>query len=125
MGCQALCVLGGEIAYAYDGRERMSRRRSPLINYSNPPVEKPAREPGSWEPVLSPEKLNAELERRKELSDGRLALERRLIAFKSSRLRSSRLRDLPTIPEPIPPSKPVLTLLDARHVESCEAFIKN
>ena len=98
----------------------MSKRRQIVVNRTDPPIEKPAREPGSWEPVLNPEKLKAELERRRELSDGRSALERRLIAF-----RSSRLRNLPTIPEPIPPSKPVLMLLDARHVERCEAFIKN
>jgi hypothetical protein len=37
----------------------------------------------SYEPVLSQEKLKAELERRKELSDNRSDLERRLRAFRS------------------------------------------
>jgi hypothetical protein len=37
----------------------------------------------SCEPVLSQEKLKAELERRKELSDNRSDLERRLRAFRS------------------------------------------
>jgi hypothetical protein len=101
-------------------RREMSKRRQIVINRTGPPVQKPAREQGSWEPVLSPEKLKAELGHRKELSEGRSALERRLIAF-----RSSRLRNLPTIPGPIPPSKPVLMLLDARHVGKCGAFIKN
>jgi len=113
-------VTGVAYAHAKEGGKEMSKRRQVVINRTHPPIEKTAREPGSWEPVLSPEKLKAELERRKELSDGRSALERRLIAF-----RSSRLRHFPTRLEPIPPSKPVLMLLDARHVERCEAFIKN
>jgi hypothetical protein len=42
-------------------RREMSKRRQIVINRTGPPVEKPAREQGSWEPVLSPEKLKAEL----------------------------------------------------------------
>lgn len=78
---------------AYDcdkeGRE-MSRRRQLLINHTNPPVEKHARDRGSWEPVLSPEGLEAELERRKELSDYRSALERRLTSIRLLRPRDLR-----------------------------------
>jgi hypothetical protein len=87
-----------------EGRE-MSKRRQLLINQSNPPVEKRARDRGSWEPVLSPEKLKAELKRKKELSESRSALQRRLIAF-----RSLRPRNFPIMPEPLSPSKPVLML---------------
>ena len=47
----------------------MSKRRQLLINQTNPPAEKRARDRGSWESVLSHERLKAELERRKELSD--------------------------------------------------------
>ena len=89
-----------------EGKE-MSKQRQLLINQSNPSIEKRARDRGSWEPVLSAEKLKAELERRKELSDSRSALERRLIAF-----RSLQPRNFPIMPEPLPPSKPVLMLLN-------------
>jgi hypothetical protein len=89
-----------------EGRET-SKRRHVLINQTNPRVEERARYRGSWEPVLSPERLKAELERRKELSDSRSALERRLVAF-----RSLQPRNLPIMEEPIPPSKPVLMLLN-------------
>ena len=89
-----------------EGKE-MSKQRQLLINQSNPPIEKRVRDRGSWEPVLSAEKLKAELERRKELSDSRSALERRLVAF-----RSLQPRNLPIMQEPIPPSKPVLMLLN-------------
>ncbi len=68
----------------------MSRRRQLLINHTNPPVEKHARDRGSWEPVLSPEGLEAELERRKELSDYRSALERRLTSIRLLRPRDLR-----------------------------------
>jgi hypothetical protein len=89
-----------------EGRE-MSKQRRLLINQTNPPIEKRARDRGSWEPVLSPERLKAELETRKELSDSRSGLERRLIAF-----RSLQPRNFPIMQEPIPPSKPVLMLLN-------------
>jgi hypothetical protein len=89
-----------------EGRE-MSKRRQLLNNQTNSPVEKSARDRGSWESVLSPERLKAELERRKELSESSSALERRLIAF-----RSLRPRNFPVIQELIPPSKPVLMLLN-------------
>jgi hypothetical protein len=85
----------------------MSKRRRLLINQTNPPIEKRGRDRGTWEPVLSPERLKAELERRKELSDSRSALERRLVAF-----RSLQPRNFLMMPEPLPPSKPVLMLLN-------------
>ena len=50
---------------------------------TDPPLAKGAHIPkgGRWEPVLSPDSLKVELERRKELSGTRSELERRLRAF--------------------------------------------
>ena len=65
----------------------MSKRHPLIINRTNPPPAKGARDPKkSWEPVLNPASLKAELERRKELSDTRSELERGLMAFRSLRL---------------------------------------
>jgi hypothetical protein len=106
-GCAlGACVAGDPRMSTIEGRQ-MSKRRQLLINQTNPPAEKRARDRGSWESVLSHERLKAELERRKELSDSRSALERRLVVF-----RSLPPRDLPIMQEPIPPSKPVLMLLN-------------
>jgi hypothetical protein len=64
----------------------MSKQHPLIINRNDPPLAKGARDPRkSWEPVLDPAGLKAELERRKELSDIRSELERRLKAFRSLR----------------------------------------
>jgi hypothetical protein len=64
----------------------MSKRPLHMIDSSDPPLAKGARDPRkSWEPVLDSASLKAELERRKEFSDIRSELERRLKAFRSSR----------------------------------------
>jgi hypothetical protein len=60
-----------------------------------------------WEPVLSPTSLKAELERRKELSDTRSELERRLMAF-----RSLRRRIFPIIPGSVARTNPSSLLFD-------------
>jgi hypothetical protein len=74
----------------YDKKgEKMNKRHPLMINRSDPPLAKGVRDlKKSWEPVLSPASLKAELERRKELSDTRSELERRLMAFRSLRLRN-------------------------------------
>ena len=62
----------------------MSKRQLRMIDSSDPPLAKGARDPSkNWEPVLVPASLEAELERRKELSDIRSELERRLRALRS------------------------------------------
>ena len=62
----------------------MSKQHHVLINRSDPSLAKsdPDRSK-SWEPVLDLVSLKAELERRKELSDIRSELERRLRALRS------------------------------------------
>jgi hypothetical protein len=66
-----------------------------MTNRTDPPLAKGVRDLNGrrWEPILSPASLKAELERRKELGETRSELERRLIAFKSLRL-----RNFPTVP---------------------------
>jgi hypothetical protein len=64
----------------------MSKRQLHMIDSYDPPLAKCARDPGkNWEPVLDAASLKIELERRKELSDIRSELERRLRSFKSLR----------------------------------------
>ena len=65
-----------------------------MTNRTDPPLAKGVRDLKGrrWEPILSPDSLKAELERRKELSDTRSELERRLIAF-----RALRPRNFPTV----------------------------
>ena len=80
----------------------MSKRHPLIINRTDPPLAKGARDlKKSWEPVLSPASLKAELERRKELSDTRSELERRLKAFRSLRPRYS-----PIVPACVARMKP-------------------
>ena len=61
-----------------------------MTNRTDPPLAKGVRDLNGkkWEPILSPASLKAELERRKELSDTRSELERRLMAFRSLRPRN-------------------------------------
>ena len=63
----------------------MNKRHPLMINRTDPPLAKGVRDLKGrrWEPILSPDSLKAELERRKELSDTRSELERRLMAFRS------------------------------------------
>jgi hypothetical protein len=62
----------------------MNKQHHVLINRSDPSFAKGDRDRSkSWEPVLDLVSLKAELERRKELSDIRSELERRLKAFRS------------------------------------------
>ena len=79
-----LAMKGGECLHQ-EGKEMNKRqtRNGPIE--PRQPLEKGAHylRKKSCEPVLSQEKLKAELERRKELSDNRSDLERRLRAFRS------------------------------------------
>jgi hypothetical protein len=55
-----------------------------MTNRTRPPLEKGAHYLKKiWEPILDPAELKSELERRKELSDTRSELERRLKALRS------------------------------------------
>ena len=85
-------------------------KRPPLIDRTDPPLAKGARDPNkskSWEPVLCDESLKAELEHRKELSDIRTELERRLVAC-----RSLRPRNIPIMPGSVGRTKPCFALFD-------------
>ena len=86
----------------------MKKRHPLMINRTDPPLAKGVRVlKKSWEPVLSPASLKAELERRKELSDTRSELERRLMA-----LRSLRPRNFPIMPGSVARTKPSSLLFD-------------
>jgi two-component sensor histidine kinase len=68
--------------------EREKNKRQPRItNRSNSPLERGAHylRKNTCEPILSPAGIQAELHRRKELSDAQSELERRLRALRSSR----------------------------------------
>ena len=83
----SLAMKGRECLHQ-EGKEMNKRQtRNGPISPIEPrqPLEKGAHylRKKSCEPVLSQEKLKAELERRKELSDNRSDLERRLRAFRS------------------------------------------
>ncbi len=87
----------------------MNKRHPLMINRSDPPLAKGVRDLKGrrWEPILSPDSLKAELERRKELSDTRSELERRLMA-----LRSLRPRNFPIMPGSVARTKPSSLLFD-------------
>src|ERR1700686_5513810 len=83
----SLAMKGRECLHQ-EGKEMNKRQtRNGQISPSEPrqPLEKGAHylRKKSCEPVLSQEKLKAEMERRKELGDNRSDLERRLRAFRS------------------------------------------
>jgi hypothetical protein len=62
----------------------MIKRQSRMTNRTRPPIEEGAHYVRKcWEPVLSLAALQAELDRRKELSDMRSELERRLEAIRT------------------------------------------
>jgi hypothetical protein len=65
--------------------EKMSKRQRQIVNRTCPSIEKGVYylRKSSCEPILSPSNLEAELKRRKELSDNKTELERRLKALKS------------------------------------------
>ena len=86
----------------------MKKRHPLMINRTDPPLAKGVRVlKKSWEPVLSPASLKAELERRKELSDTRSELARRLMAF-----RSLRPLNFPITPGSVARTKPSSLLFD-------------
>jgi hypothetical protein len=80
----SLAMKGGECLHQ-EGKEMNKRRTRNGPIEPRQPLEKGAHylRKKSCEPVLSQEKLKAELERRKELGDNRSDLERRLRAFRS------------------------------------------
>jgi hypothetical protein len=62
----------------------MSKKQPRMTNRTRPPLEKGAHYLKKiWEPILDSAELKSELERRKELSDTRSELERRLKALRS------------------------------------------
>lgn len=65
--------------------EKMRKRQRQIVNRTCPSIEKGVYylRKSSCEPILSPSNLEAELKRRKELSDKKTELERRLKALKS------------------------------------------
>jgi hypothetical protein len=69
----------------YDKKEKeMTKRQPRMTNRTRPPLEKGAHYLKKiWEPVLTLSGLKAELQRRKELSDTRSELERKLKALRS------------------------------------------
>jgi hypothetical protein len=76
----------------------MNKRQPTMNNRTDPPLAKGVRDLNGrrWEPILSPASLKAELEHRKELSDTRSELERRLIAFRSLYMPGSVARTKPS-----------------------------
>ena len=69
----------------YEKKEKEMLKKQPrMTNRTHPPLEKGAHYLKKiWEPILDPAELKSELERRKELSDTRSELERRLKALRS------------------------------------------